>query len=111
MLVKTQRENEMKQNDLERIKDQLERGLISVDEANVQMVKCERFRIIKGKLPQSVRKSLNSAVKSGVLGHMKKDGYKPECYYFEPFKHMADAKRTEIHNEMIDFKTSNVITR
>lgn len=99
----------MKQNDMERIKDQLDQGLISVDEANVQMVKCERYRIVKGKLPQNVRKALNSAVKSGVLGHLKKDGYKPECYYFEPFKYLAEAKRTEIHNDMIDFKNkSNV---
>lgn len=92
----------LSQNDLERIQDRLQQGLISIDEANIEMIKCQRVRLIKSKLPLSVRKSLNEAVKSGILGHMKKDGYKPECYYFLPFKYLANKARTEEHNKQMD---------
>ena len=73
-----------------------------VDEANVEIVKCQRVRLIKGRMPSNIRKALNQAVKDGVLGHMKKDNYKPECYYFKPFKHMADDERVKEHNKAID---------
>ncbi len=96
----------LSQNDLERIQDKLHLGLISLDEANVEMVKCQRVRLITSKLPASVRKSLNNAVKEGVLGHMKKDNYKPECYYFKPFKHLANQARTEAHNSFVESLTN-----
>lgn len=96
----------LSQNDLERIQDKLHLGLISLDEANVEMVKCQRVRLITSRLPASVRKSLNNAVKDGVLGHMKKDNYKPECYYFKPFKHLANQARTEAHNNFIESLTN-----
>lgn len=92
----------LSQNDLERIQDKLHLGLISLDEANVEMVKCQRVRVISSKLPITVRRSLNNAVKEGILGHMKKEKYKPECYYFKPFKHLADQARTKAHNEFIE---------
>lgn len=59
------------QNNLERLKDQLERGLITVDEANVQKVLNERVLVVT-RLPSDIRKALNLAVKSGRLAHMKK---------------------------------------
>ena len=93
---------ELRQNDLERIQDKLQQGLISLDEANVEMIKCQRVRLIKSKLHANTRKALNQAVRDGILGHMKKDNYKPECYYFKPFKHMADDARTREHNKAID---------
>lgn len=95
----------MNQNELERIQDRLNLGLITPDEANVEMVKYQRVRLVVGRIPSSVRKSLNKAVKSGVLGHMKKDGYKPECYYFKPFEYMANNLRSEKHNEFLDWKS------
>lgn len=95
----------LSQNDLERIRDKMQQGLLSVDEANVEMVKCQRVRIVIGRLPMNVRKALNQAVKSGVLGHLKKDGYKPECYYFKPFKHLANEARTIEHNRQIDLNS------
>ena len=89
-----------KQNDFEHLQDLICRGEISADEANVQMVRNERFRLITGKCPQGVRKALNSAVKSGVLGHKKKDGHKPECYYHPTFEFMANAARRK-HEESV----------
>lgn len=102
----------LSQNDMERIQDKLQQGLITIDEANVEMVKCERVRLISNKLPLSVRKALNKAVKDGVLGHMKKENYKPECYYFLPFKHLANQERTKAHNDFIESlnKIKKIIT-
>ena len=93
---------ELRQNDLERIQDRLQQGIISLDEANIEIVKCQRVRLIKGRMPACIRKALNQAVKDGILGHMKKDNHKPECYYFKPFKHLADDARVKEHNKAID---------
>lgn len=82
------------QNNRERTLDQLDRKIISVDDANVQMVRQERFREIS-KLPASVRKALNAAVKDGRLGHMPKDGIKPEVYYHPDFKYLAIEERNK----------------
>lgn len=81
------------QNDMERLKDHIQRGLITVDDANVQKVLNERFAVVVNRLPAQVRKALNAAVKSGVLGHMKKDGHKPEVYYNPTFEYLARAER------------------
>jgi len=53
-----------------------------------------RIRVVH-KLPASVRKALNTAVKSGQLGHMPKDGVKPEVYYHPTFKHLAIEERNK----------------
>lgn len=82
------------QNNRERIMDQLDRKVISVDEANVEMVRQARFRVVH-KLPASVRKALNAAVKNGQLGHMKKDGIKPEVYYHPNFEYLAIEERNK----------------
>jgi len=82
------------QNNLERLLDQRDQGKITVDDANVQLVLQERFRVVH-KLPASVRKALNAAVKDGRLGHMKKDGIKPEVYYHPTFKYLAIEERNK----------------
>lgn len=93
------------QNDRERILDQLQRGLITADEANIQMVKTERFRVVT-KLSSSVRKALNNAVKSGELGHLKKDGLKPEVYFHPTFKYLAiEARNRSLNNSIQALKT------
>lgn len=83
------------QNDIERIEDKLQRGLITVAQANVEMVRVERVRLITNKLPREVRKALNEAVKKGALGHLKKDGYKPEAYFHPTFDYLARHKRNQ----------------
>lgn len=89
------------QNDMERIKDKLAQGLITVAQANVQMVLIGRFRLIKGSLPASVRSVLNAAVKSGELGHIKKEKFKPEAYFHPTFKHLAMEARAIEHNNAL----------
>ncbi len=82
------------QNNRERLLDQLDRKVITVDDANVQLVLQERFRVVH-KLPAAVRKALNAAVKSGTLGHLKKDGVKPEVYFHPNFKYLAVEERNK----------------
>ena len=82
------------QNNRERLLDQLDRKMITVDDANVQLVLQERFRVVH-KLPAAVRKALNAAVKSGTLGHLKKDGVKPEVYFHPNFKYLAVEERNK----------------
>lgn len=82
-------------NDLEHIKDMLNLGKITVDQANVEKVKCMRVQLVISRLPANVRKALNEAVKRGELGHMKKDGNKPEAYYHPTFEYLAKSERNE----------------
>lgn len=82
------------QNNRERLLDQLDRKMITVDDANVQLVLQERLRVVH-KLPAAVRKALNAAVKSGTLGHLKKDGVKPEVYFHPNFKYLAVEERNK----------------
>lgn len=89
------------QNEIEMIQDRLQRGLINADEANVQMIRAQRFRLIRGSMPASARRSLNAAVKRGELGHMKRDGKKPECYYHPTFDYLASAERSRVEQEAI----------
>lgn len=85
-----------KQNDTERVLDQFDRDLITADDANVTIVRNERFRLIRGRLPRPVRAALNKAVQSGLLGHFKKEGLMPEAYYHPTFKYLAfDARKRE----------------
>lgn len=93
--------NANEQKCLEVLKDHLDLGLITADQANVQMVRNERFRVIT-KLSREVRSALNKAVKAGELGHMKKDGLLPEIYYHPSFKYLADAERRRVLNNGIE---------
>ena len=88
------------QNDIERLQDQLQRGLITADQANIQMVRNERVRVVK-KLSRGIRSVLNKAVKNGELGHMKKDGRKPEVYYHPGFEYLAKKERSKEEHRII----------
>ena len=89
------------QNDIERIIDLLERDEITTEQANIQMVRNERFRLIT-KLHADVRKALNTGVKNGELGHMKKEKFKPEVYYHPDFKYLAIEARNKAFNNGIN---------
>lgn len=82
------------QNAREYALDQLQQGKITAAQANVLMVQMEGVRVVRGKVTREVRKALNDAVKSGELGHMKKDGFKPEVYFHKNGR----AKAIEIRN-------------
>ena len=89
-----------RQNDIEHLQDLMQKGELTADQANVQMVRNERFRLVINGLPARVRSALNAAVKSGELERMKKEGHKPECYYHPTFKHLAIAARNRREQEI-----------
>lgn len=91
----------LNQSEFDYIKRILERGEITVDEANIQKVEMQRVMVVKGRLPASLRKVLNEAVKVGRLAHLKKDGHKPEVYYNPRFKHLATSARKEHENHAL----------
>lgn len=90
------------QNDLEYLKDMIQRGEMTPDKANVEMVRMARVRVIQARVPSDVRKALNAAVKSGELCHKKKDHHKPEVYYHPNFEHLANAERSKIEKESLE---------
>ena len=66
---------------------------LSAIDANVELVRAERVRLIGAPVPKSVRAALNQAVKNGRLGHLKKDGHKPEAYFHPNFDYLAKEDR------------------
>ena len=56
---------------------------------NVSQILVQASRVIRGKIPAQVRSELRAAVKAGVLGHLKKDGLKPEIFFHPAHKHGA----------------------
>lgn len=95
-----------RQNDVEHLQDLMQRGELTADQANVQMVRDQRYRMVINSLPTAVRKALNAAVRSGELGHMKKDGHKPECYFHPTFEYLAKAERARREREVISLRGS-----
>ena len=89
------------QNDIEHLGDLLERGIITADEANVEMVRMQRFRVISAPLSRQTRTALNKAVKDGLLCHKKRNGNRPEVYYHPEFEHLADAEVAGIADDAI----------
>ena len=83
------------QNDIESLKDLMGRGQMTAAQANVELVRIQRFRLVTNTLPQDVRRALNQAVKTGALGHIKKDGHKPECYFHPTFEFIANSARRQ----------------
>ena len=88
------------QNTVEHLRELMRQGM-SCDEANVELVRSERVRLIRNKIPKQIRKALNSAVRIGKLRHMPKDGHKPEAYYHPEFEYLASGKRAEVRDEVL----------
>ena len=89
------------QNDFEHLKDLMECGLISADEANVRMVLNQRVKVVS-KLPRNVRTALNAAVRTGELCRMKKEGRKPEVFYHPDFRNQAVEARNQAENRQLN---------
>lgn len=63
---------------------------------NVANILKQATRVIGGPIPAQVRAELRAAVKAGVLGHLKRDGLKPEVFYHPDHKNGAiEAQRRE----------------
>jgi hypothetical protein len=56
---------------------------------NVQNILIQATRVIRGRIPQQVRKELMTAVKAGALGRLPKDGLKPEIFFHPDHKNGA----------------------
>ena len=54
---------------------------MSAADANVALVRMEGVRLVKARMPRDVRAALNAGVKDGRLGHLPKDGRKPEAFF------------------------------
>jgi len=83
------------QNHIEHLKDLLERGEITAEQANVEKVKMARVQLVTGRVPADVRRALNAAVRRGELAHWKKDGKKPEVYFHPNFDYLAKEARSK----------------
>lgn len=90
----------LSQNDMEHLQDQVRQGLMTAEQANVEKVRMQRV-LLAGRIPADVRKALNAAVKRGELGHMKKDGSKPEAYYHPTFEYLAKGARAEHERSVV----------
>jgi hypothetical protein len=90
------------QNDLEWLKDMLQRGEITADQANVEKVRMMRVQVVTTRIPAQTRTALNAAVKSGELCHKKKEGRKPEVYYHPNFEHFANDERNQAERQMLE---------
>lgn len=56
---------------------------------NVDVIRAQATRIVKGRIPQAVRRELMAAVKAGHLGRLPKDGLKPEIFFHPDHLHGA----------------------
>ncbi len=56
---------------------------------NVSKILAQGSRTIVGRIPSQVRAELRLAVKDGVLGHLPKDGLKPEVFFHPAHKGSA----------------------
>jgi hypothetical protein len=93
---------ELTQNQLEWLKDQMQQGKMTAAQANVEMVRMERVRIIDCRVDREIRTILNDAVKTGLLCHYKKNGYKPECYYHPDFEYLASGERAKYEQQKLN---------
>ena len=86
-------------NALDYAKDKMQQGLLTADQANVFVVQMMGVRVIEGPILSTVRKALNAAVKAGELGHIKKDGLRPEAYHHKNGRANALTERDRIFRE------------
>jgi hypothetical protein len=87
-------------------REKVRTGELTVSEANVYMVQLQGVRIVSNSMPKAVRASLNLAVKEGRLGHVKKDGLKPEAYFHVNSKFRALEERDRIEREIMSASSS-----
>lgn len=56
---------------------------------NVEMIRAQATKVVKGRIPAEVRKELMDAVKRNYLGRLPKDGLKPEIFFHPDHLHGA----------------------
>jgi hypothetical protein len=65
---------------LDYARDLMEKGM-SLDDANVTVVRMMGVRLIHGKMDRRTRNALMAGVKDGRLGHITKENLKPEVFF------------------------------
>ena len=93
-------------SDIERV---IHNETLTVDQKNVELIRVKRFTLCTSKIPASVRRALNAALKNGELGHVKKDGHKPEAYFHPTFEYLMVGARNA-HAENIKRVSGSLIT-
>lgn len=69
---------------------------------NVSKILTQGSRVIHGRIPAQVRAELRLAVKDGVLGHLPKDGLKPEIFFHPAHKNGAKERQVREAGYSID---------
>lgn len=92
------------QNERERLLDELDRGVITNDEANVSKILTQRVHLVTTPIPREVRKSLMVAVKGGRLGHVRKSPDGPEAFFHPSFEHKVRSARLELARQKLQAK-------
>lgn len=90
------------QTALEYARNEMHVNGITAAQANVLIVQIMGVREIVGRCPADVRKTLNEAVKSGELGHIKKEGLKPEVYHHKNARPDAIVYRRKVEKEKLE---------
>ena len=90
------------QNAVDYVKDQMQQGKMNSAQANVMIVQMIGVQEIKGTVPREVRKAYNDAVKAGELGHIKKEGLKPEVYHHKNARSNALEYRNKVERTKLE---------
>ena len=48
---------------------------------NVAQIRSQATRVIRGRVPAGVRRELSEGVRLGLIGHLRRDGLKPEIIF------------------------------
>lgn len=91
----------LSQNYWIRLKDRVARGEITVEESHVEQVRAARVYLVTCPLPADFRRALNAAVKSEKLGHVKKEGHKPEAYFHPEFAYLVPGERKAVEDRAL----------
>lgn len=86
---------ELHQSERDRIVELVRSGAMTAAEGNVAMIRARRVFLVTSKVSRDVRNALNDAVKAGNLGHVKKDGHKPEAYFHPDFEVFVAGERNK----------------
>lgn len=88
-------------NAIEIASEKMRKGEMTAAQANVLIIQLIGVKVVS-KMPSDVRKALNEAVKNGELGHIKKDGLRPEVYHHINARPSALDTRDRIAREAIN---------
>lgn len=56
---------------------------------NVEQIRAQATKVVRGRIPIEVRRELSAAVKSGELGRLPKKGLAPEIFFHPDHKNSA----------------------